>query len=151
MSVPGPNEDLDKIDGRSFIAWLIYTGAGGLIASTPMSFYHGLITAFDRPVEPVYNTDDFLRVMTSEMAVSMLPMFMGAVFAGILAATIVLCARAGIRLGLLVLVLLGGGLGLIGVVLLLEPDTIALALGGVTGGVAGAAMAIARRLLIRGG
>ncbi len=151
MSGQGPNDDLDKIVGGGSVASQIYTGAGTMIASTPMSFYHGLVTAFDRPVEPVYDSDDFLRVMSSEMAVSMLPIFMGAVFAGLLAAGVVLAARAGIRLGLVILILLGGVLGLAGVALLMELDTIGLAVGGITGAVAGAAMAITRRLLIRGG
>ena len=151
MANTSPNDDLDKIDGRTFVAWLIYTGAGAMIASMPASIYYGFIDAFDSPPEPVYDTEDFLRIMSSEMMLSMMPMLLAVGFAGAIAALMVLMARGNTRLHGVIVVLLAGIGGLLAGMIALPDSMIALVTGGVTGLLSGAAMTFARRLLIRGG
>lgn len=151
MSTTGRDDDLDRIDGGSFIAWLIYAGAGTMIGSVPMSFYYGFIEAFSEPPQPVYGADDFLSLMSSEMMQALTPLIYATAFAGAVGALVVFAARSGIRLHTLILLALGALAGPAAAWLLFPSDVLGLVIGAVTGLVAGGGMALARRMLIRGG
>jgi hypothetical protein len=151
MSETRHNDDLDRIDGSSVIAWLIYTAAGTMVGSVPMTFYYGFIEAFNSPPQPVYGAGDFLQLMSEEMTASLMPMINAMIFAGAISALVVVAARFGVRLHALIVILLGTLGGLAAAFILFPPDVLVQAVGGATGFIAGCGMVLARRILIRGG
>lgn len=154
MSDYDDDEDLDGVDGRSFVAWLIYTGASAVVAYMPWTFADAFYDAFENPPlppGPIDGMEDFFQFMGAEMMKPMIPVGVSVLVCGIAAAIIVYAARAGHRLHALLVMLLGGVIGALTAAVMGSGEIEDLAFGAISGIAAAGAVAVIRRLVIRGG
>lgn len=154
MSDENEMEDLDGVDGRSFVAWLIYTGTGATIAYMPWTFADAFYDALEAPPVPpgpVDGFEDVFQIMSAEMLKPMIPVGISALVCGIAAAMIVFAARSGHRLHVLMVLLIGMVLGALTAAIMGSGEMEDLAFGAISGVAAAGAVAMIRKLVIRGG
>lgn len=146
-------QDIDGVDGRGFVAWLIYTGASGMVGWTPWSFTHAFFTAIDdysRP-QPVADFDGFGDLFAAELMIGLMPLIITISVAGACSMLVVLAARAGHRLHPLVLLALGAIAGGLTAAVAGSGGIDELIFGIVSGLASGGAIALIRKATIRGG
>ncbi|MEO1492739.1 MAG: hypothetical protein AAFV19_11355 [Pseudomonadota bacterium] len=153
MSDLDDEQDLDGVDGRSFVAWLIYTGAGSAIAYMPWTFADAFYDALEQPpLPPIGNeVDDLVQFVAIEFMKPMIPVGISALVCGIAAAILVFAAKSGHRLHALMVLLLGAVLGALTALVMGSGEFEDLIFGAASGLAAAGGVALIRRLVIRGG
>lgn len=150
MTRTARDPDLDKVDGRTIVAWLIYSGAGWFVGGTPWMLVDAVIEALYAP-PTVFVPGDMQDMMRDALLDGLMPMLVTLVPCALVAGAVVLAERAGRRLPIWAMVLLGLLFGVVGAAFAAPPDILLQLVFAGCIAIGAGAMAVARRLLIRGG
>ena len=137
----GSDDDLDRIDGKSFVGWLIMAGAGS-IGAMPWSTWRSIADLVGGP--PRLDPDEVLWHSFEP--------FVYCIAAACIAALIfVMLTRAGTRLTPVLVLGVGAVMGVLTAMLFAGGDPLVLIFGLGSGLLGGGAVAIIRHLVIRRG